>query len=252
MKTSFYFVLWQLIFILLAFLPIPGLDNYSFIIAIVLVIVISSALNKALSEQLRKEQVSDIARSFEMIYTNDVTGYRKILKRSAILETITFAYLACATLGLFFIPSSNLPFGELIIFAIITIGTGYSSFKAIGKYNQAAKADSLGVTEEALEDYNRFKEQRQYHLFDEFMPEKPSKGYRIATIIFAILSILSGLLFMGISVYGIIVGNSSNLMTMSYLLYGGLALFFGVKDVADNTTDVNVSVSGRIIAPEEA
>ncbi|MDE6444471.1 MAG: hypothetical protein K2K64_08660 [Muribaculaceae bacterium] len=59
MKTSFYFVLWIVIYPVLGLFNFPMLNENAFIIALIIVIGLSWALNKMMPEILIYQQASD-------------------------------------------------------------------------------------------------------------------------------------------------------------------------------------------------
>ena len=89
MKTSFYFVLWILIYPILGLLNNDFVNNNAFVVALAAVWGFSWVLNRSMPKTLTYERVSQIAPILEDVYTGNVESFRKRLSREAMVETIT-------------------------------------------------------------------------------------------------------------------------------------------------------------------
>ena len=92
MKTSFYFVLWILIY------PILGLFNNAFIVALAIVWGLSWLLNRIMPVTLTYERASQIAPVLEDVYTGNVSAFMKRLSRESNIEIVTAIYFIVTTI----------------------------------------------------------------------------------------------------------------------------------------------------------
>ena len=76
MKTSFYFVLWILIYPILGLLNISFINNNTFVVALAAVWGISWLLNQTMSKTHTYERASQIAPILEDVYTCNVESFR--------------------------------------------------------------------------------------------------------------------------------------------------------------------------------
>ena len=77
MKTSFYFVAWILVYVLIDILNIQQLKENSFVAACIIVWGGAYVMNKVFATNVQNQQVRKVAKFFEKINTNDVSGLRK-------------------------------------------------------------------------------------------------------------------------------------------------------------------------------
>ncbi len=75
MKTSFYFVLWILIYPLLALFNNSFIDNNSFIIALAVVWGVSYLLNRSIPDTIRYERIERSFPIMETVYTGNVKTF---------------------------------------------------------------------------------------------------------------------------------------------------------------------------------
>lgn len=92
MKTSFYFVLWIIIYPILGLLNNSFINQNSFIIALVIVWGLSWSLNKIMPKTLTYERASQIAPLLEEVYTGDVADFKKRVTRDMWIESVTSVY----------------------------------------------------------------------------------------------------------------------------------------------------------------
>lgn len=90
MKTSFYFVLWILIYPILGLFNNAFIDNNAFIVAIAAVWGLSWLLNRAMPETLTYESASQMAPILEDVYTGNVSAFMKRLSRESNIEIKDF------------------------------------------------------------------------------------------------------------------------------------------------------------------
>ena len=98
MKTSFYFVLWILIYPILGLFNNTVINDNAFIVALAVVWGSSWLLNRIMPETLTYERASQIAPILEDVYTGNVTSFKKRLSREANIEIITAIYFIVTTI----------------------------------------------------------------------------------------------------------------------------------------------------------
>ena len=96
MKTSFYFVAWILVYVLIDILNIQLLKENSFVAACVIVWGGAYIMNKVFATNIQNQHIREIAKFYEKIYTDDVSGLRKEVFKDLILE-ISAIYYCLAT-----------------------------------------------------------------------------------------------------------------------------------------------------------
>lgn len=97
MKTSFYFVLWILIYPILGLFNNDFIAENSFVVAIAVVWGLSWLLNRMMPETLTYERVSQIAPVMENVYTGNVEAFIKRLRTETRIETFTSIYFIVTT-----------------------------------------------------------------------------------------------------------------------------------------------------------
>ncbi len=247
MKTSFYFVLWILIYPVLGLIHNSFIDNYSFIVALGIVWGISWILKQAMPETLNYEWGLENEAILEDVYTGNVASFGKRLLRDTIIETVTSIYFLVTT---FVIGMACLRYGSadviaLAVFAVFTYG---SITRAI-RFNKARLSLRRNPTQEQCREIADDTYQFPYELYynqrclctswQEMLPPRPRhfKAFQIFSLVMACLAIVLGLLNL-IGAIGLFLSDSSVMagsVASMYFLYGGLATCFGVKDCVSIT-----------------
>lgn len=241
MKTSFYFVVWILIYPLLGLLNNPLIDENSFLIAFILVLLLSSALRRAMPATLRYETMSRAAGILELVYTSNVKEFQLHLRRDTWVETAYAVYFISSLAAIIVSILVGMP-GQwiaLIIFGFIAYGTVMRSVKLQSTLRSLRLDPSPAKTVEIAEeiyhlDYTTYYKERQTHSLQEILPPRPRHftGFLILSLVIAIVCGILGILYL---VYGIIIEARSGFgvadaFAVMLLLYGSLALYFGVRD----------------------
>ena len=81
MKTSFFFVLWILIYPILRLFNNSFINNNTFIVALAVVWGLSWLLNRIMPDTITYERASRIAPILEDVYTGNVASFKKRLVR---------------------------------------------------------------------------------------------------------------------------------------------------------------------------
>ena len=241
MKTSFYFVLWILIYPILGLFDNNFINNNAFIVGLAVVWGLSWLLNHIMPETLSYERASQIAPILEDVYTGDVTSFKKRLSREANIEVITSIYFIVTTvvIALAVIKARVNDWIALAIFGFFTIGAISRStglIKAKSQLNDNPTGEQcMEIADETYKlDYASYYEARCNVSYEEMLPPKPKhfKAFKIFSIAISTIASLLGLLYI---VLGIIIMLSQSSLEAGavagmYFLYGSLAAYFGVKD----------------------
>lgn len=83
MKTSFYFVLWILIYPILGLFNNGFIDNNAFIVALAIVWGLSWLLNRMMPDTQTYERASQVAPILEDVYSGIVSSFKKRLVRDS-------------------------------------------------------------------------------------------------------------------------------------------------------------------------
>ena len=242
MKTSFYFVLWILIYPILGLFNNDFIDNNAFIVALAAVWGLSWLLNRLMPETLTYERVSQIAPILEDVYTGNVASFGKRLTQESAIELVTAIYFAISTIVIgivVFIAGIN-DWIALIIFGFFAFGAISSTInlmRAKSSLNENPTGEQCMeiATETYNLDYESYYEQRQEVSYKEMFPPRPRhfKVFQIFSIIIAVIAALLGLFYIATAIF-IILGSFSleaGAFAGMYFLYGSLATYFGIKDI---------------------
>ena len=239
MKSSFYFVLWIAVYYLLDLVNIPALNNNAFIAAFVLVMIISRIINNNLGNIITAENRRAKLTLFETIYRNEINHYRKKMLTTLIVQFFFGVYFLIAFLWIIF----DLHWGdianrifEIVIFGAMTAYAIYRTQTIFRNYTALLKVSTLKDYFTSIEEdkeFDNYCAERKTHSFAQILDngEKINKGFQIISLIFAVLSILLGVWFVRESIPAIVNSGLGNMNTLVLLLYGGLALQAGIKDL---------------------
>ena len=242
MKTSFYFVLWILIYPILGLLNNDFVNNNAFVVALAAVWGFSWVLNRSMPKTLTYERVSQIAPILEDVYTGNVESFRKRLSREAMVETITSVYFLVTVCVILFaiIKAGVNDWVALIVFGFFTFGAVSRSsklMKAKSELNNGPTAERcMEISDETYQlDYASYYEAHEGRSYQDMLPPRPAnyKAFQITSMVIATVCSLLGLLYLVLGIAIMIKENSAEAFAFSgmYILYGSLATYFGVKDV---------------------
>lgn len=242
MKTSFYFVLWILIYPILGLFNNDFINNNAFIVALAAVWGLSWLLNRLMPKILTYERVSHIAPILEDVYTGNVASFGKRLTHELSIELVTAIYFAITTIviGIAVFIAGIDDWIALIIF-------GFFAFGAIGRTTNLMNAKSslneyptgeqcMEITTETYKlDYASYYEQRQEVSYKEMLPPCPRhfKVFQIFSVIIAVIAALLGLFYIITAILIMLRSYSfeAGAVAGMYFLYGSLATYFGIKDI---------------------
>lgn len=241
MKTSFYFVLWILIYPILGLLHNDFVDNNAFIIALGIVWGLSWLLNQVMPETLTYERASQVAPILEDVYTGNVSAFMKRLSRESDIELVTAIYFVVTTLV---IALAVFKLGvddwiSLAIFSFFTIGAVSRSFRLIKaksmlRHNPTAE-QCMEIAQDTYNmDYVSYYNERNDATYAGMLPPKPRhfKVFKVFSTIIAAIALLLGVIYIILGVVIIIAQSSieAGAVAGMYFLYGSLAAYFGMKD----------------------
>lgn len=241
MKTSFYFVLWILIYPILGLFNNSFIDNNAFIVALVIVVCLLWLLDRKMPATLAYENATQIAPVLEDIYIGNVQSFKKRLTRDANIETVTAVYFLVTTFVIVLAISKG-GINNWIALAVF----GYFTYGAISRSISLIRAKALlksnPTPEQCMEiasdtyklNYASYLDERNCVSYQDMMPPKPKyfKAFKIFSITIAAIAALLGLLYIVASIILMLSRTSleSGAVGGMFFLYGSLAAYFGVKD----------------------
>lgn len=242
MKTSFYFVVWILIYPLLGLLHNSFIDQNAFIVALFAVWGLSWLLNRIMPKTIEYQQASVSIPVLEDVYTGNIGRFRKRIIRRAIVESITSFYLLITTLVILLniVDSRADDWIALMIFAMFTISTISESIKLLKGYSLLKANPTKEGCEQTFSkiysiDFSIYAEERERRTFEDMFPPRPKhfKAFQVFSMFVSGICIVLGLVYI---VLGLLVmfGNDSvgtGAIAGMYFLYGSLATYFGIKDL---------------------
>lgn len=242
MKTSFYFVFWILIYPVLGLFHNSFIDANGFLIGLLAIWGISRLLIRLMPRILSYSAFLDNASVLEEVYTGDVPAFGKNLWKRTVVSMVTTVYFAVA-LGLIlmhFAKGAVDDWVALVVFGIMTVLSVRQSYelnKGLSMMKQRPEPETcVDVAENIYHlNYSRYYEVHQGRSFSSMLSPVPHnfKAFQIFSMVVAVICTLLGLAFLAYSV--IIYIGSPSYRALSFivmcLLYGSLAVYFGLKDI---------------------
>ena len=253
MKTSFYFVIWIIIYPLLGLIHSPWIDENAFIVALFIVWILSWVINNSMPDIIRYERIRKVNIIMEEIYTGNLKAFMARISRQVTVRFVTAIYFATTFLFILFTIFGSIAdeWFALLIFGFFT----FSSITGTHQLNKVLNRLKLNLTREECEevaknlykvDYSSYYSQRQTHTFAEMFPPVPS-GYKAFSVFSALMAIACSLLGLWCLINSIItlVISHTSLITsaLMYFLYGSLACYFGIKDTIESWSSFRNSSS---------
>lgn len=242
MKTSFYFVVWILIYPLLGLFHNSFINQNAFIVALLAVWGLSWLLNRTMPKTFTYEGATQTAPLLEDIYTGNIERFRKHVTRQAIIESICSFYLLITTLVILLSIADSVSddWLALIIFAMFTFSAISQSIKLVKAYSCLKKNPTEKECERILSeiyhiDYSVYADEREKVTYNDMLPPRPAhfRAFQIFSMVVSGICVVLGLVYV---VLGLLVmfGNDSvgaSAIAGMYFLYGSLATYFGIKDL---------------------
>ena len=240
MKSSFYFVVWIVIYPILGLLGNPWINQNSFFVALIFVWALSWFINRSMPETISYERKLAQAQILNQVYSGNVAGFRKRLSRMSMIEFIGALYFGITFLITLFIIFKGGYSGvfELVIFGLLAAGTITRAAK-LQKYsyrlhNNPTPQECVDVAQEMGYNYAAYYEERQNSIGETITPPAPRNftAFQVFSLIVAIVCTVLGLVFIVLAILGIIRNPSFGATSIGimYLLYGSLATYYGLRD----------------------
>ena len=244
MKTSFYFVLWIIIYPVLGWIDNDTVTNNSFIFALIGVFAISWLINRLMKQTVMYETATQVSRVLEDVYTGNVSSFGKRLSRETTIETITAAYLIITTMvvGIGMLNTGVSNWIALAVFGLFSFG---SIAKCVNLHRANSSLKSNPTPAQCVEivnsiynlNYEAYYEAHSGVTLEAILPPRPKyfNCFLVFSLITAIIAALLGLLFIIASAIIFISGSlfmfGTAALSGMLVLYGFLAIYFGVKDI---------------------
>ena len=241
MKTSFYFVLWILIYPILGLFNNSFIDNNAFIVALAIVWGLSWLLNSIMPDTLTYERASQIAPVLEDVYIGNVSAFMKRLSRESNIEMVTAIYFIVTTIVIA-LAIFNAGVNDWIALAIFGFFTYGAITRSVSLSRAKAGLKSNPTPEKCMEiaddtyklDYASYYDARKGVSYADMLPPKPKhfKVFKVFSILISAIALLLGLLYIILGIIIMLTQSSleAGAVAGMYFLYGSLAAYFGVKD----------------------
>lgn len=240
MKTSFYIVLWIVIYPILGLFNNSFVDSNAFLIALAIVWGLSVLLNRTMPNTLLYEQVSERLPVLEDVYNGNVQAFRKKLCRETLIDGLSAVYLCIAVIVIAIaILAGAKDWIAFIIFALLA----YSSvIRAISLFKGYRKLKANPVPDECVNivdvafkcDYAAYYEERERRPYQDMFPPRPKqfKTFQVFSLVVAVIAAILGLAYIIMAIWVVTAYSSveADSVAIMYFLYGSLAAYFGVTD----------------------
>lgn len=242
MKTSFYFVIWIIIYPILGLFNNSVINESGFFIALFLIWGLSRLLNKAMPETINYERATRSGAILNDVYTGNVSSFWKRLRGQLWVQMVTAAYFCLATAVLAYACFAQGVNGwiALVIFAFFGFSVAsrsnkiYKAYAALKSNPTAEECRDIAENTYGL-DYTYYHTLREQYGNADILPPRPRHytAFQWFSIVVAAISALFGLLYIVIALVVAITAGlaiSAQAVAWMYLLYGSLAFYYGVKD----------------------
>ena len=241
MKPSFYFVLWIVIYPLLDLFNSSFISNNAFIIALVIVWVLSRKIERMMPDTIKYDRALQTAPALEDVYTGNVASFRKRIFQEANVEIVAAIYfiVTMVVIALSMMKTGVSDWIALVVFGLFAFGSVYRSISLLKanaklKSNPTIEQCKEIATEVNKQDCAAYCAARNEIPYSQILPEKPKhyNAFKVVSIIFAVVAALFGFYYI-VSGAIVMLCNSSvevGALAGMVLLYGTLAAYFGVKD----------------------
>ena len=255
MKTSFYFVIWILIYPVLGLFNNPAINQNSFIIALVVVWGLSWLINRSIPQTIRYEAISSSIFLMEEVYNGRIDTIRRRLARRSVIEFITAVYFGVTFIVVLFSIFTNSDANDwiaLVLFGLFAFGAVSTAVR----YNKAKWEIVNDPTPETCAkvlrdiyhiDYEPYRNHRSVTSFAGMFPPMP-RGYRafqIFSVFMSIVCVVLGVLYLFRGLTTLIANFSSPAISagIMYFLYGSLATYFGIRDTISTLSFLRRKIS---------
>ncbi len=240
MKTSFYFVVWTVIYPILGLFHYEVVEKNAFVVALVAVWGLSWLLNKSMPETLAYERALQVGPVLEEVYTGNVGAFRKRLTRHMWIESLTATYFLFSTVAIMFMAFAvgGSEWFALLVFAffmLASVSRAAAIIKAlVALKKNPTREECREIAEKTLKlNYEEFYEERVNWSLEEMLADPPKhfRAFQWFSLIVAAVAAILGLVYLGFGITIMVKDPSLEgqaFAGMSFL-YGGLAIYFGVR-----------------------
>ena len=236
MKTSFYFFLWFIVYYLISLTGVPALMNNSFLVALVLVYLISRLNGRLFAKDIAYQATLNKWYIFEAFYSHEPRKIVNMLRDSVIGNSIWALYCILTVFGLLMLGIYNYliigVFGILGVISMVASSRNFNRMRDI-KENGLPPFDKSPYAVFTPE-YNHYSMNRSIATAEALKPTPPaiSKWVNILSIVFASLCTLIGIGYVILLVINSI--GDMYLIDVTFLLYGVLAIYYGIRDLINS------------------
>lgn len=237
MKTSFYFVIWILIYPLLNVMGISGAGDFSLILAIAAVWGLSALLRKAMPHTLFFSHIMSMAPLLEDVYTDNVAAVRKRLRRDMLLQVFTSVYFLAAIAFMIVQLMRYQDFDAIgiVIFVFLAIGsvtrsnTLYKAYQSLTA--NPTKEQCIAIVDSVYRyGYAAYAQQRGNMSYAELLAHYRPRTYTVYQIVAVVFAVLCSVLGAITLLWAVVLMGGSTTSGVMLLLYGSLALYYGITD----------------------
>ena len=236
MKVSFYFVLWLLAWMPSILLDIPFLNKYGLLFAVVIVILTNVVVGKLFKKQIGYQEFCEGTAIMEMAYNNDYKQYKWQASLRMIAYTLNFVGILLIFIAMFLL-FSDVPLIDYILLGVFTLWTGLASLYHIISYIKVVKDGKIVLNKRERDLFMAYKAERDTCTLEDILrPLRPKyyKAMNVANSVFAVLSIIIGLLTFAF-LYAFRGESDAELIEISLIIYAALAVYFGIKDLLNTS-----------------
>lgn len=242
MKTSFYFVIWIIIYPIIGLANNPVLDRNAFIVAFIFVWALSWLIRRSMPDTIRYEYLYSQARIMEDAYTGNVSAISRRITRQTWVEFVSALYFgATFVFVLYSIIKQNhlndwiaLGLFGLFAYGAITRASDLSMADRMLRRDASPHGMSVALQRAFHVDYDGYLRAHTGGNFEQMLPPRPPhfQAFRIFSLLMAIICFILGVMYL-VSMFIRLVSNPSTEAITSgvmYFLYGSLAAYFGLRD----------------------
>lgn len=233
-----------MIYPLLWLIPSQAVQEYSFLVALAVVYGLSWALRGVTASFRGYESAASACSILETIYEGRFDAFRRRIARETVVESVSAIYFGATTIVLLLLvmgrDSSSM--FALVVFAFLSIGAVtrasklYKATTALSGNAAPPVYMSVAYSIYGL-DYNAYYQSRDGKELKDLLPPRPPRFrlFLVCSAAIAVICALLGAIFFIGGVISILAGLGHGFVGMGIInvLYGTLALFYGIRDTID-------------------
>lgn len=243
MKTSFYFVLWIVIYPLLGLFHNQFIDTNSFIIAIFAVWGVSYLIKNAIPGIISYQNRIASYPLLEDVYKGNVAAFTKNISRRAIMSVVAALYFIVTTVVIVITFFSDLDnWLAVILFIWFAFNAMKRSVVMVKIKTELRNNPTPQNCAEIIENQFRYNYTSYYNLrqsrdyAEMYLPRpKGLVAFRLLSLLFAAAAAVLGVWFIIPGVESLFNGHTFMMKAVAgmYFLYGSLATYYGISDLID-------------------